>query len=90
MSFARETSVDLSPALVAELRKHKLQTQAKGKYVFQNSQGGFVDSSKFRARHWSPILKKAGVRPTRIHDLWHSFASQLVSMEMNMYYLMEQ
>jgi integrase len=59
--------------LLSEIR----QKQRGGAYVFRgNGDSGHVVAIK---KAWARILKNAGIAGLRIHDLRHSFASQLVS-----------
>ena len=46
-------------------------------YVFTNQVGQRLDASKLQ-KDFKRAIKKAGLKPCRIHDLRHTFASQLV------------
>lgn len=85
---ARE--IDLTPALVAELRKLRLKNKIKGSYVFQNLSGGHVDVNNFRNRIWRNTLAKNDLRKVRIHDLRHSYASILIHKTKDLHYAKEQ
>jgi integrase len=82
----KSRSIDLTHALVAELRKLKIKNQKGGDWVFQNNRGGIVCMDNFRKRVWYPMLEVADLRRTRIHDLRHSFASLLIKMTKDIYY----
>jgi integrase len=43
--------------------------------VFVGGRGDVVDLKHFRRGQWRPALEAAGVRPRRIYDLRHSFAT---------------
>lgn len=86
----KSRKVDLTPALIAELRKLRLKNKIKGKYVFQNTAGNFVDIDNFRYRTWYPMLEKNGLRRIRIHDLRHSYASLLIHKSKDLHYAQKQ
>lgn len=81
--------IDLTPALVTELKKHKLRTGA-GEWVFQNEDGGFVDMNNFRKRIFDPLCEDAELHKTRLHDLRHSYAAAMVVGTKDMYYVQRQ
>lgn len=82
--------IDLSPQLVAELRKQRLRTKIKGEWVFQNTVGNFVDMNNFRDRSFYPMLERAGLPRVRVHDLRHSFATFLIQHTGRIYYAQKQ
>ena len=82
--------IDLTPSLVSELRKLKLQSQGKGKWVFQNKVGNHVDMDNFRDRVWYPTLKKNELRRIRLHDLRHSYSTFLIRKTKDIYYAQKQ
>ncbi len=51
--------------------------QAKGKYVFPNSEGNLLHKNKMRDKMME-ICEKVGIPKSTPHDLRHTFASQLV------------
>lgn len=81
--------VDLTPALVSELRKHRLKS-GPGKYVFQTKTGSFVDMNNFRKRVFEPLCKAAELHKTRLHDLRHSYAAAVITGTKDMYYAQKQ
>jgi len=69
--------IDLTPQLISELKKLKLKNQASGDTVFQNKFGGFVNMRLFTRDVFKPLCKKARLKPTRLHDLRHSYISTI-------------
>jgi integrase len=64
--------------LLADIRDSQLRGNPKrplGEYVFPNGQGHVREFKK----SWASICKAAEIRGLRVHDLRHSFASQLAS-----------
>jgi len=43
--------------------------------LFPAARGGYIDIEKFRARHWHPALRAAGIAPRRPYDLRHTYAT---------------
>jgi len=48
-------------------------------FMFPNEHGGPLDPDSFSAR-FRRLVRKAGLRPTRLHDLRHAHASHLISI----------
>lgn len=48
-------------------------------WVFTNTKGGTVDSTRFAARAFRPMLRAAGLGGVRFHDLRHYTASWMIS-----------
>lgn len=69
-------SIPMSPRLYSTLAEHKL-AHGGGERVFLSDEGEVLDSNRVKHAFWAGI-KAADVRRIRIHDLRHSFASQLV------------
>ena len=71
--------IDLSPMVVSELKKWKLQCQ-KGEYdlVFPNEAGNPLDAMNMMHRQFRPALRRAKLREIRFHDLRHTYASLLI------------
>ena len=79
--------VDLSDDLLEALRnlrrRMKEEAMKKGrteipKWVFANYCGSFTDMNNVKGRNFKRVLRKAGTRDIRFHDLRHTFASQLL------------
>lgn len=58
--------------------------------VFPDSTGGFIDDHNLRRRIWAPLLVAAELRPRRLHDLRHTFASLLLQHGAEPLYVSEQ
>ena len=69
-------SLPMSPQLFTALAGHKL-ANAGAERVFLSDEGEVLDSNRVKHSFWAGI-KASGVPRIRIHDLRHSFASQLV------------
>jgi integrase len=65
--------VPMSPELAHALRGYKHLNNL----VFCDKDGSYLDRNRVKHPFWS-CIRAAGVREIRIHDLRHSFASQLV------------
>jgi len=64
-------------ALLSEIDKRQRRAGERGEFVFPSwgATGHYVELKKA----WPQIIKAAGIEGLRIHDLRHSYASQLVS-----------
>jgi len=91
--------VDLSDDLLETLRDFRKQNQQealkKGRneipeWIFANRLGSFIDIKNVKSRNFKRVLKKAGLRSIRFHDLRHTFASQLLSNGTNVLYVSQQ
>ena len=76
--------VDMSQHLADTMKAYRLECKKKGlksgqgglpKYLFQNNQGGMVDTNNWRRRVFKKVLEKAKLRSIRIHDLRHTYAT---------------
>ncbi len=66
------------PAMVAEVMGgHLSEFSGPGTdgLVFPGADGGVLRANGWRARHWRPAVKAAGVEPLRPHDLRHTAVS---------------
>jgi len=43
--------------------------------VFQSPEGAILDPDNLDRRYFQPVLLKAGLRKSRLHDLRHTFGS---------------
>ena len=91
--------IDLSDHLLdtlKDLRKQKQKEALKrGKneipeWVFASRSGSFTNINCVKTRNFKKVLKKAGLRSIRFHDLRHTFASQLLSNGTNILYVSQQ
>lgn len=80
--------VDMSKQLTETLQAHMTASKIKGfalglgalpEYVFTNELGGVIDTHNWRNRVFKKVLKKAGLREIRIHDLRHTYATLRIS-----------
>jgi integrase len=70
------------------IRQHEIRLQAGAAWeeqgwVFCNQVGKPVEAGNIMRRSFKPLLKKAGVPDIRFHDLRHSAATLLLSMEVH-------
>ena len=73
-------AVDLPTTTVAALHKHRERMLAEGhpqEFVFCDTHGGPVRKSNLVRRSFLPLLKRAGLRRIRFHDLRHTAATLL-------------
>ncbi len=91
--------VDLSDDLLQTLRDLRCQRQEEAmrhgvneipEWVFVNRQRGFPNMAGSRQRSFKKVLRKAGLRNIRFHDLRHTFASQLLCNGANILYVSQQ
>lgn len=79
----------LTKTAIDALRQHRIAQAAArlrmgpawtdNDLVFANEVGGFVDAGNLVRRSFFPLLKRAGIRRVRFHDLRHSAATLLLS-----------
>jgi len=90
-----DLSDDLLEALSNLRRRMQEETMKEGKneipeWIFANSRGGFLDMYNVKRRYFKRVLRKAGLRDIRFHDLRHTFASQLLCNGANILYVSQQ
>jgi integrase len=54
-----------------------------GGHIFATEAGTIINPSNLRNRSFRPLLKRAGLRPIRFHDLRHTCATLLLSKDVN-------
>ena len=90
--------VDMSLELTQALKDLKLERQIEAgasgtdvpAWVFCNERGGLMHPHILRDRFFYGLLKKAGLRRVRFHDLRHTFASLLLQNSESPVYVKEQ
>ncbi len=74
--------IELPKVAVDALHAHRKESVTEGHagspFVFCDSQGGYLRQSNFTRRSYKPLLKRAGVREIRFHDLRHTMATMLL------------
>ena len=93
-------AIDMGPRLMQVLREHRAKQNEmrlkSGKdwidhdLVFCQNDGTPLDADNLYHRDFKRILKKAGLRHIRIHDLRHTFASILIATGHNPKYIQSQ
>jgi integrase len=74
-------SIDLPAIAVDALRTHRERMLAEGYphgWVFCDTAGGPIRKSNLIRRSFHPLLRRAGLSPTRFHDLRHTHATMLL------------
>ncbi len=91
--------VDLSDDLLstlADLKKKRQEEALKrgsneiSKWVWSNEKGQRVDINIIKIKNFKRVLRKAGLRNIRYHDLRHTYASQLLSQGEPVVYVSQQ
>ena len=87
-------SLELTQTLKDLLLERQVEAGANGTevppWVFCNEQGGLLHHNNLRDRIFYGLLKKAGLRQVRFHDLRHTFASLLLQNGESPVYVKEQ
>ena len=58
--------------------------------MFLSPDGAILDPDNLYHRYFQPVLAKAGLRKIRLHDLRHTFGSQLIQSGASIVYVKEQ
>lgn len=72
----KDRVVPLNSLLKKELGS--IRNKSKGSFIFSDVEDRPIDPSNFRSRNWEKDLTEAGIRPMRIHDARHTYASLFV------------
>lgn len=72
----KDRVVPLNSLLKKELGA--IKNNSKGSFIFSDVGDRPIDPSNFRCRNWEKDLKDSGIRPIRIHDARHTYASLFV------------
>jgi len=90
-SKASERAVNVTPELANILSAHKENTGgAPNDLIFHNRAGNPIYHQNMMTREFHPALERAGIRRVRFHDLRHTFAALMISMDANMKWLQHQ
>jgi integrase len=72
--------IEILPPLFGILKEHEEKTRLKfqSPYVFLSREGGLIDLDNLRKRIWYPTLKRARLRPRRMYETRHTFATLML------------
>ncbi len=59
-------------------------------WIWANEKGQRIDIGNVKSQHFKRVLRKAGLRDIRYHDLRHTYASQLLCNGANILYVSQQ
>ncbi len=91
--------VDLSDELIETLgnlrRTKRKEALARGRneipeWIFSNRRGNPADMHNLKRRYFRKVLRKAGLRSIRFHDLRHTYASLLLAQGQPLTYVSQQ
>jgi len=84
--------VDLSPVVVRELRKWRLESRFKkdDDLIFPTEPGNMMSRNNLVERYYLPALKKAELPTITFHDLRHTYASLMIEQGENVKYIQTQ
>jgi integrase len=90
-----DLSDDLLGTLAALKKKRQEEALKRGsneisEWVWANEKGQRIDIGNIKANSFKRVLRKAGLRDIRYHDLRHTFASQLLCSGANILYVSQQ
>jgi integrase len=72
--------VEILSPLFEVLKKHEVETRLKFRspYVFLSRVEGLIHLDNLRKRHWYPTLERARLRPRRMYETRHTFATLML------------
>jgi integrase len=90
-----DCSDDLLSTLAALRKTRQEEALKKGvnvisDWVFANDKGSWIDLVNVKSQQFKRVLRKAGLRDIRFHDLRHSFASLLLAQGAPVTYVSSQ
>ena len=72
------------------LKKQRENINNNPEWIFTNKVGKPISGDNWRKRVFKKALKKSNIRPIRIHDIRHTYASLLLQMGESMLYVRDQ
>jgi len=70
--------------VIDALKKQKLKTRFRSKYVFLNPENNPIEIETLRKNAWSKVLKNAGIEYRPILQKRHPFATMMISAGENL------
>ncbi len=81
----------MSDELAKVLREWRIACPvSENKLVFPNNEGNYQSAENMMKRRFIPALNRAGIEQIRFHDLRHTYASLLISKDLNIKYIQKQ
>ena len=74
--------------VLKQYKTHRVENDLN--LVFTQQNGKPIDADNLIKRRFHKILKKADVKQIRFHDLRHTYASLLISKDLNFKYIQKQ
>jgi len=85
----RYRSIPLSEELEATLQQYLRTRSDSSPLLFPNQVGKMENPNNFRRRDWTRLFIKAGLPRVRVHDLRHTFATQLIERGVSLAHVKE-
>jgi len=90
-----DCSDDLLETLAALKKKRQEEALKRGsneiyEWIWANEKGRRIDMANVKAERFKKVLRKAGLRDIRYHDLRHTYASQLLAQGEAVTYVSQQ
>jgi integrase len=91
-TLSSDRRVDLSPVVVRELRKWRLESRFSkdDDLIFPTDTGNMMSRNNLVERYYLPALKKAELPMITFHDLRHTYASLMIEQGENVKYIQTQ